>query len=362
MVGMTTELARLALAALLTGGGDGSGAGAAPGDLSAAIVGARAAYVRIHVTHARVIEPDGSPTLAAGVRARQTVRSGVLLDDAGHVLTVGDELDVARLIAVELEGTAAGEMWVGSFVGWDPQSDVAVLRVDARDRPLPAFHRGDPPPPGTPLAALGNPFNLGTTVTTGSVTGLDRTISARGYECGHLMQLSLPLNPGDQGGPLVDAKGEIVGILLTRFQPEAGENVDGVEAHGISFALPIDDARRTARALIDAVRERDTKGGGKPSPWVGVRLVDIEDPVLRAHLQLAEGDGALIERVFRGSPAERAGLEKHDVVVEFAGERVLGVQHLGQLIRSTSVDQRVALVVVRAGQQKAIELVVGAME
>ncbi|MFG0316987.1 MAG: S1C family serine protease [Planctomycetota bacterium JB042] len=324
----------------------------APGaDLRSAIAAVRPAYVRLQVEH----RPTGVDLQSRTGRATLTSISGLLIDDRGHVLTMGDALIEADLVSAETED---GEITLCDVVGYDPETAVGVVRLVAPREAAFAVAPAAEVEPGLPVFSLGNPFGLGTTVTAGHVTGVDRTIDVRGVEMGGLLQVSMAMNPGDQGGPIADAEGRILGVMLTRYlgQPEVTSTV---EPQGISFALPIEAALGVARRMIEAYAAAAEPPTGD-RPWVGVRVRPIEDDVLKSQLRLAPEQGILVERVFRGSPAMNAGLRMHDVVVRFGAEPVRGLQHFGGLVRSLDVGEQIELVVVRGGEQRTLRLVVGA--
>lgn len=319
-------------------------------DLRDAVAAVRPGYVRLMVEH----RPKGLDLAARTGRATLTTISGVLMDDDGHVLTMGDALLEADLVSAETEG---GEITLCDILGYDPQTSVGVVRLRVPRASTLTFAT-DPAEAGLPVFSLGNPFGLGTTVSVGHVTGTDRTIDVRGFEWSDLLQISMAMNPGDQGGPIADAEGRVVGVMLTRYLGQA-DVTSTVEPQGISFGLPIAKAMAVATSLIEAGMQASEPATGD-QPWVGIRVRAIEDDVLQSQLRLAPEQGILVERVFQGSPAMNAGLRNHDVVVQFGAEAVRGLQHFGALVRSLNVGEQVELVVVRGGEKQSLHLVVGA--
>lgn len=327
----------------------------APADLRPAVRRLRQGFVRLLVDR---------PLAPAGPQDRRTIQttvSGLRLDDAGHVLTVGDAIEGAVMVSAEDDD---GALSVCEFVGYDPQTNVGVVRTHPKEIPDWTAVGAVDVAPGLPVFALGNPFGLGTTVSAGWVTGTARTIESRGYELADLLQLSLAINPGDQGGPVADLDGRLVGMLLTRYRPVRPPGPDGmesseeVEPHGISFAIPVGKARAIAERLVEAhaAWQRDPKRSG---PWLGVRALEIESDALRAQLRLEPDQGVLIERVYTGSPAEVAGIRPNDVVLRFGAEPLAGLQHFGTLVRSTGVGACVTVEVLREGRRIELDLVIG---
>ncbi len=281
--------------------------------------------------------------------------SGLIVDEAGHVLTVGDVLDGADLVSAENEN---GQLTACEIIGYDPQTNVGVLRTSALDGEPPAFAEGLAIETGLPIVAVGNPFGLGTSIQFGHVTGTGRTIESLGYEWSDLLQISIDVNPGDQGGPIATLDGRVIGMLLIRYRAPAEES-PGIEARGISFALPIDKARTIVRQLIVAHAQRQAEREGE-RPWLGVRLEEVESGPLRSQLRLAPDQGVLIQRIYGDSPADAAGLRVNDVVVEFNAQPVLGLKQFGFLVRGMNVGESVRVVVIREGERRALDLIIGA--
>ena len=286
--------------------------------------------------------------------------SGILFDPRGYVLTVGQVIEGAEMISAE---DYQGQIRLCEPIGYDPGNGVGVVRIippDVTEYGLPQFAETTDTELGQQIFSLGNPYYLGTTLAVGYVTGIGRKLESEGREWTNLLQLSLAVNPGDQGGPVVDCEGRVVGMVLTRYRPPAIGNLRDTEALGISFGLPARDALVTARNLIEMygqVTSVEIEGGGKP--WLGVRVSNLDDPILLSQLQLKPERAVLVESVFRNSPAEFAGLERNDVIVEFDRKRLAGLQHFGELIAKGGAGTRVSVVVIRAGEHRTLELVIG---
>lgn len=338
----------LGCALLASGAGAQAGDGSstplpAPPDLRAAVARVKPAFLRLYVERGKQ-ERGGAEAPEPGFIAI----SGTLMSGQGYVLTVGDALEGAEVIVAENQ---LGEIVLADFIACDEATNVGVVRVAGLEAQAPDFAREGSVEAGLPVFLLGNPFALGITVTPGHVSGVGRTIESRGAEWSNLIQLALPANPGDQGGPIADAEGRVVGMLLTRLW-HSPEEAEDVEPHGIAFALPIDEALRAAEAGIRAHREEAERVA---VPWIGVRVQSIKNEALAAQLRLKPGEGVLVERVFKNSPAERAGLRPNDVLVTFGGRLIGGLDRFGQLIRDAGVGTAVTLEVIRGGER--IELV-----
>ena len=308
-------------------------------DLSDAYRRAAPSYVKVQITH----RPEADDPEEGMV---PTVVSGFVIDDGGHIVTVGDPIQRAHMVVVE---TVDSRIALAQVVGIDRQSNLAVLRVDEDLAEAPELGDTDRLRPGQPVIAIGNPFDLGATLSAGYITGLDRRLEANDHDWAGLVQLSLPVYPGEQGGPLVDAHGRVVGMVVTRLEGEQGTPVP---IH-VSFGLPIEKAVQTSKEIIarsNILRER------REVPFLGVRAVEVVDPVIFAQTRIEPGHGCVIKQVFPDTPAERAGLMAHDVLKEFDGERLRGVYGLGEAIRRCSRTQQVRVIVIRGGTELQLEV------
>ncbi|MBL8768356.1 MAG: PDZ domain-containing protein, partial [Planctomycetes bacterium] len=215
---------------------------------------------------------------------------------------------------------------------------------------------------GADLFSIGNPYNLGPAATLGYVSAVDREVKIGEHDWRHVLQVSMPVNEGDQGGPVADAEGRVVAMLLTTMREDPARGIHGAP-QGVSFAVPMERALPTARAIRKlweaSLEAADGEAVAADRPWLGVRGYDIEDPTLRRHLRLEDGVGVLIERVFRNSPAETGGLMSDDVIVGFGGEPVRGSEDLSRRIMSAKPRSMITLDIIRAGEAKSITLTVG---
>lgn len=320
-------------------------------DLRAVVERVRPAFVLLHAEHrSRQFGVDiAEPTI--------TPFSGILFRPDGYILTVGQVIEGAEMISAE---DYKGEFELCQPIGYDPASGVGVLKISPREGALVFLQSESAAEIGQPIFSLGNPYYLGATLGVGHVTGIKRTIESRGRVWSNLLQLSLAVNPGDQGGPILDYQGRYVGMVLTRYRPPAIATVEDVDVRGISFGLPAQDALLTANNLIEVYgQQTSTEPRGDGKPWLGVRIQNIEDPILRSQLRLEPNRGVLIESVFNGSPAQRARLEKNDVIVEFDRKVVNGLAHFGELVKQTKPGNSVRVIVIRAGSRQSFELVIG---
>jgi S1-C subfamily serine protease len=223
---------------------------------------------------------------------RQGAGSGSIIDRRGYVLTNHHVIEDARKLEVTL---ANGKKYTARFVGSDPDSDLAVLKINAPPGDLTVIPMGTSHhlKVGQTVLAIGNPFGLGQTLTKGIISMVGRTIrSTSGVLVEDIIQTDASINPGNSGGPLIDSSGNMIGITSAIFSP-TGASV------GIGFAIPVDTAKRVMQDLIEK--------GEYAYPWAGVTLMTLTSGIADA-LGLPVDQGALVLEVVPGSPADRAGL------------------------------------------------------
>ena len=267
-------------------------------------------------------------------RTAQVLGSGVLVDRNRHVLTNAHVVERAVRIRVSLSD---GREFDAELVGADPKNDLAVLAVKAEEQ-LPWL------PPGTsrdllvgePLIAIGNPFGLSHSVTTGVLSAIHRSLRTDTHTYHGFLQTDASINPGNSGGPLLNAHGRLVGINTAVYHP--------AQSQGIGFAIPIDTAKRIMRELIEH---------GEVSPvWLGLDFQDLT-PALREALALPEQTrGALINRVRPDSPGSRAQLQRMDIVTHFDGQPLESAQMFFERLESVTSEQEVKLTLQRDGKRK----------
>jgi S1-C subfamily serine protease len=280
--------------------------------------------------------------------------TGVVIDESGHILTNNHVVDGARTIEVRF---ADGSTTSATLVGTDPASDLAVVQVDPSEAPESALiGDSDAMRPGDTVLAIGNPFNLEGTITQGIVSALDRTYATGGSTrpLRGMIQTDAAINPGNSGGPLLNCKGEVIGIN-TLLENPTGENVNV----GVAFAVAINTAKNSLSDMVS--------GETVSHPWLGIAGVDVT-PALAEELGLNTASGVYVTVVSSGSPAADAGLEGAfasqsqaagsedvppggDVILSVDGEEVSSIEELaGYLDREKRPGESVELAVVRNGE------------
>lgn len=271
-------------------------------------------------------------------KRQQSAGSGVIVDaEKGIVLTNYHVVKDADEVQVSLTD---GRSLVAEIVGSDPELDVAVLRIEADELSDVAMVNSSLLEVGDFVVAIGNPFGLGQTVTTGVVSALGRTgLGIEGYE--NFIQTDASINPGNSGGALVNLRGELVGINTAIIAP-AGGNV------GIGFAIPIN----MAKASMDQILEHGKVKRGH----VAISVQDITSD-LREAFNLKNGQhGVIVTGVAEGSDAKKAGLEAGDIITKVDGERVNSRGQLRSYLAVKAVGDTVAIEVIRRGKQRLLNV------
>ena len=279
---------------------------------------------------------DGEPP-----RGRQSLGSGVIASPDGYIVTNVHVVADADEIVVRLGDHSEHK---AKIVGLDPRTDVALLKIDARNLPAMPFGDSDRLEVGEPVMAIGNPFGLEQTVTTGIVSAKERFIGSGPYD--DFIQTDASVNPGNSGGPLVDTRGSLVGINTAIFSQTGG-------SVGIGFAIPVNLAKDVLRQLKD--RGEVVRG------YLGVSVMPIT-PEARQAARLESSRGALVAEIVSGSPAAGAGLKPGDVIVAFQNEPIQSPHDLTRRVAATPPGSKVTLRVVRGGTQTSVDATLGRLK
>jgi serine protease Do len=265
------------------------------------------------------------------------VGSGVIATKDGYILTNNHVVDGADEVKVALQD---GREFTAKVVGRDPKSDVAVIKIAAKDLPAITMADSDKVEVGDVVLAIGNPFGIGQTVTTGIVSAKSRGNMGLDYE--DFIQTDAAINPGNSGGALVDADGRLIGINTAILSRSGGNQ-------GIGFAIPVNLARDVMGSLI--------KDGHVTRGYLGVMIQDLT-PALAKEFKLKNTTGALVSDVTPKGPADKAGLKSGDLLVEFNGKKVSDSRHLKLEVARTQPGETVPVKILRDGTTKTLEVTV----
>ncbi|MEE3328742.1 MAG: trypsin-like peptidase domain-containing protein [Myxococcota bacterium] len=277
-----------------------------------------------------LFEPDRSDS-------KSSLGSGVIISNSGLILTNEHVVSQASRIEIRL---ADGRSFSAQVIGADPTNDIAVLKAET-DEVLPWLLPGESSDimVGEPVIAIGNPFGLSNTVTTGVVSAIDRSVVAPERKFHGFIQTDASINAGNSGGPLLNAEGSLIGINTAIYG----------NSEGIAFAIPIDAAKRVMRELIEH--------GEVPPVTLGLEFQAL-DPALSEVIGLPRSvGGALVSRVHPGGSAASAQLRRGDVLAEFDGRRIKDARQLYEILQTMTPDQTVELTIWRDGEFQNIELV-----
>jgi serine protease DegQ len=280
----------------------------------------------------------GDPLPDEAQRA-SSLGSGVIVSTSGYVLTNHHVVEAADEIEVTL---ADGKKLLAKVVGNDPDTDLAVLRVDADNLPAITFGSAESLRVGDVVLAIGSPFGFSQTVTSGIVSALGRTgLGINTFE--NFIQTDAAINPGNSGGALIDASGNLIGINTAIFSPSGG-------SMGIGFAIPVSTAKMVLEQIV--------RSGSVTRGWIGVEAQAIS-PAVAESFKLGSTRGALIAGVLRGGPADKAGVKPGDVLLEVQGKPVADPTGMLNLIAALAPGQPAKVKLKRHGQDVDATITVG---
>ena len=267
------------------------------------------------------------------------VGSGFAIDRKGYILTNDHVVKDADQIKVKL---ADGKEFEAKVIGRDPKTDLALVKIEASPdlQPL-QLGNSDDLKVGSWVVAIGSPFGLEQTVTAGIVSAKGRVLGSGPYD--NFIQTDASINPGNSGGPLVNMKGEVVGINTAII----------ADGQGIGFAIPIN----TAKEIVPQLEEK----GHVTRGWLGVGIQEVT-PALAKSFDMKEKKGALVSHVFKGGPAEKAGIEQGDIILGFDGKEIADSKDLPRIVASTPVGKTVTVKLSRNGKTVDRQVKVGEME
>lgn len=284
-------------------------------------------------------EPGPEERFDNAPRRMEAQGSGFFIDRDGHVVTNNHVVEGADLVRVRL---ADGEELEAEVIGTDPLTDLAVLKVDPpRNQPFVEFADDVNLRVGDWVLAVGNPFGLGGTVTSGIVSAIGGQNRENQYL--DFVQIDAPINRGNSGGPTFDLKGRVVGVNTAIFSPTGG-------SVGIGFAIPARVAKETIAQLI--------ANGAVTRGWLGIQLQEVTTEIAAA-LSLKDDGGVLVAEVLDGTPAQKAGLESGDVILRLGGDVVRNPNDLSRRVASLPPGEKVRLRVLREGKERNLTVTLG---
>ena len=270
---------------------------------------------------------------------QQSLGSGFIIDRGGFILTNNHVVDNAQEIQVKLND---GREFKAKVIGRDEKTDLALIKITSIFENLPVLPLGDSEKMqvGDWVLAVGNPFGLGQTVTQGIISATGRVIGSGPYD--DFLQTDAPINPGNSGGPLVNLKGEVIGINTAIISG----------GQGLGFAIP----SNMANSVVEQLKSKGKVVRG----WIGVEIQSLT-PELAASFGLKKPEGALVSGVIPGGPADKGGVRQGDIIISCAGKKVSSANDLPFMVAETSVGKTVDIVVFRKGKEVPLKIVVEEM-
>jgi serine protease Do len=266
----------------------------------------------------------------------RSLGSGVIVSPDGYIITNNHVVEKADEIKVTLFDK---RMFKGRIVGVDSKTDVAIIRIDAGNLPVLSWGDSDKLQVGEFVLAIGSPYGLSNTVTMGIISAVGRAnVGIADYE--DFIQTDAAINPGNSGGPLVNIKGELIGINTAIFSRTGGYQ-------GIGFAVPSNMVRSVMDQLVQ--KGKVTRG------WIGVTIQELT-PELAQQFGLKKSKGALVSDVVKDSPAAKAGIMRGDIIVEFNGKEVKDVSSLRNLVAQSKAGSAITLKILRAGKELTMQV------
>lgn len=268
----------------------------------------------------------------------QSLGSGVIISEDGYIITNNHVVEKSEDIRVILYDKRS---FKGKVIGSDPKTDIAIVKISAQKLPTVRWGNSDHLKVGEFVLAIGNPYGLSHTVTMGIISAVGRAnVGIADYE--DFIQTDAAINPGNSGGPLVNINGELIGINTAIFSRSGGYQ-------GIGFAVPSNMARLVMEQLI--------KQGKIVRGWLGVMIQEVT-PEIAQKFGLREPKGALVSDITKGSPAEKAGIMRGDIIIEYDGKAISSVSNLRNSVAQTKVGSLVRIKIIRNGKEFNLNVIV----
>lgn len=277
--------------------------------------------------------PDGE------TEKQSSLGSGVIVSPQGYILTNNHVVEAADEIEVALTD---GRKATATIVGTDPETDLAVIKIELKDLPAITFGHSEEARVGDVVLAIGNPFGVGQTVTMGIVSATGRNhLGINAFE--NFIQTDAAINPGNSGGALVDSQGNLLGINSAIYSRSGG-------SLGIGFAIPVTTVKMVMESII--------KSGHVVRGWIGVEPQDIT-PELAESFGLVQKSGAIIAGVLKNGPADKAGVRPGDILLAVEGKSVADTTEMLNLIAQLTPGSKAKITVLRKSEKVALEVLIG---
>ncbi|NJM66758.1 MAG: trypsin-like serine protease [Acaryochloris sp. RU_4_1] len=292
--------------------------------------------------------PSTSPFELPDDRPDSGTGSGFIFDQQGLIMTNAHVVEDADQVLVILKD---GQQFPGQVKGSDPLTDIAVIKIEAKNLPALTLGNSDTLKAGDWAIAIGNPLGLNNTVTMGIISATDRSSSQVGIPDRRVnfIQTDAAINPGNSGGPLLNLKGEVIGVNTAI--------IGG--AQGLGFAVPVTIAKRISQQLL--------KDGQVAHPYLGIRMVSITEETKellqeQTDWQVQQNKGVVVVEVLSNSPAATAKLQTGDVIVKIGKTQIDNTEQLQELLQSVTPEDQLTLTVIRDNQTRQIQLKVGTLQ
>ncbi len=285
---------------------------------------------------------DSGPQGSRG-RREESQGSGVIVSEDGYILTNNHVIEGADANSLKIALADGKTKYDAKIVGTDPRTDLAVLKIDAKKLPAVTLADSDKLEVGDVVLAIGNPFGIGQSVSMGVISAVGRADLPFGNmaEYEDFIQTDAAINPGNSGGALVDAEGRLIGINQSIASPSGGNA-------GVGFAVPVNLAR--------SVLERIVADGKVTRGYLGVAMQPEITPEIAQEFKLPDTSGVLVTEVLPDTPAERAGIQRDDVIIEFNGKKVSDRPHLRLMVSQVSPDSKATIKILRDGKEKSLSV------
>ncbi len=275
------------------------------------------------------------PELDQSPREANALGSGFFISPDGYIITNNHVIDGADEITIINQ---TGDEYEAEVIGIDPQTDIALLKVNVKDHDYIEFGDNTKSRVGDWVVAIGNPFGFGGTVTAGIISASGRDINAGPYD--DFIQIDASINRGNSGGPLFNLEGKVIGVNTAIISPNGG-------SIGIGFAVP----SSTVEPIIEQLKEHGKVRRG----WLGVQIQSVDEELSSA-LGLDDAKGALVSDLLEG-PAEDAGVERGDVIIRFNGEEIKNSTELPRIVAKTKVGSKAKITVLRDGKELELNVI-----